>query len=482
MVQEIVRRARRRLVGHRWLAQFAVAGALVMGGVLLLLITGSRIFDWRFPAALGAAGLLFGVWRASRHVPSLYESAVQVDQGAGLHDAISTAFHFSGIEAGPVHEAQRRQAAAVSKSVDLSQALPLAMPRAMYVMAALLLACSALFALRFGLLRRMDLQPGLARILIDSFGPAQAAQPAPAPTKQDGLLASVGIHLPENFNAPVSKEGGPESLSEKANATTNASTPRPPALALNGKDKGGAKEGNAKADDSERGDPHQPGSKPGDSAENGKPGEGKQGQPGKSAAPSGDNSSLMARMKDAMSSLMAKAKEAATGQQNGGKAADKKNVPQPSQASEKGRDGQGQQGGQESSQAQQAGQPGKPGETKNGASDGKSSESQQAAQAGSGMGSQNGSKELKAAQQMEAMGKLSAIIGKRSQNVTGEMRLDTQSGQQSLRTAYTRNTAGHADAGGDVSRDQVPVAVQSYVQQYFQEVRRSRAPRAPVSK
>ena len=98
------------------------------------------------------------------------------------------------------------------------------------------------------------------------------------------------------------------------------------------------------------------------------------------------------------------------------------------------------------------------------------------------MGSQNGSKDLKAAQQIEAMGKLSAIIGKRSQNVTGEMMLDTQSGPQSLKTAYTHNATGHADAGGDVSRDQVPLAVQSYVQQYFQEVRRSRAPRVPVSK
>ncbi len=482
MVQAIVRRARQRLVCHRLLAQLALSGALVAGGLLLLLVFGTSILDWRFPVSIGVAGLAFGLWRSSQALPSPYESAVRLDQGAGLQDAISTALHFSGASGGPVRDAQQRQAELLARSVDLGQALPMEWPRALYVMAALFLAASAVFAVRFGISRHLDLRPGLAHIVANSFGAKASGTPVPRSRKPDGVLAAVGIHLPASFDAPAgSKEAAPESLTAKVNAS--ATTPRPPALALDGKDKGNLKEGAGKSgDDSEGGDPNKPGSRPGDSAANSKQGGGKQGQADKPGNPNGDNASLMARMKDAMSSLLSKAKQAASGQQqNAQKAGDKKSTGQPAAPSEKGQQAQGQMAGQESAKGQEAGQPGKPGDPRNGANDGKSSESQQAAQAGSGMGRQDGSKELKAARQMEAMGKLSAIIGKRSQNVTGEMMLDTQSGPQRLSTAYSSNAARHADAGGDMSRDQVPLALQSYVQQYFEEVRKTRAPRTPVS-
>ena len=479
MVQTIVRRARQRLIRHRLLAQLAFSGAFVAGGLLLLLVLGTSILDWRFPVSLGLVGFIFGLWRAARRVPSLYQSAVWLDQGAGSQDAIATAFHFAGPGGGVVHEEQRRQAEQLAQSIDLAQALPLQMPRAVYVMAMLCLAAAGVFAMRFGVSRRLDLRPGLAHMLKDSFSARSSAAPAPPAGRPEGVLAAVGIHVPENLDNPLtSKEAAPESLTAKVNVSAN--TPRPPALALGGKDKGNLKEGAEKGgDDAEGGDPNKPGSHPGDSAADGKQREGKQGQAGKPDNPSGD--SLMSRMKDAMSSLLAKAKQAAGGQsQNAQKGSDRKSAGQPAAPSQKGEPAQGQMAGQESAKGQEAGQPGKPGDPQNGANDGKSSESQQAAQAGSGVGRQDGSKDLKAAQQMEAMGKLSAIIGKRSQNVTGEMMLDTQSGPQRLSTAYTSSAARHADAGGDMTRDQVPLALQSYVQQYFEEVRKTRALRAPV--
>jgi len=46
------------------------------------------------------------------------------------------------------------------------------------------------------------------------------------------------------------------------------------------------------------------------------------------------------------------------------------------------------------------------------------------------------------------------------------------SSQQQLRTGYTQNSATHSDAGGDISRDEVPVIFQQYVQQYFEQVRK----------
>jgi hypothetical protein len=95
------------------------------------------------------------------------------------------------------------------------------------------------------------------------------------------------------------------------------------------------------------------------------------------------------------------------------------------------------------------------------------------------VGSQDGAKDLKAAEQLKAMGKLSEIIGKRSATVTGETTIEVQSGDQQLRTAYSNKTAAHGEADSDVSRDEIPVALQPYVQQYFEQVRKSSQPAKP---
>ena len=51
--------------------------------------------------------------------------------------------------------------------------------------------------------------------------------------------------------------------------------------------------------------------------------------------------------------------------------------------------------------------------------------------------------------------------------------LDVQSGPQQLRTQYSKSGASHGAASGEISRDEVPVSLQGYVQQYFDEVRKS---------
>ena len=48
--------------------------------------------------------------------------------------------------------------------------------------------------------------------------------------------------------------------------------------------------------------------------------------------------------------------------------------------------------------------------------------------------------------------------------------------QQQLRTAYTNRNAAHHEAGGEIHRDEVPLAYQQYVQQYFEKVRSQKAP------
>ncbi len=53
--------------------------------------------------------------------------------------------------------------------------------------------------------------------------------------------------------------------------------------------------------------------------------------------------------------------------------------------------------------------------------------------------------------------------------------------KQPLQTAMTQQKTGHTDAGGEIHRDQVPLADQLFVEQYFKEVRKSTpAPKGPA--
>ncbi len=182
-------------------------------------------------------------------------------------------------------------------------------------------------------------------------------------------------------------------------------------------------------------------------------------------------------MKEAMSNLMSKAKEpsGAAGQKQQGEKGGQKGQSQ-AKNQEKGAAGKGDKSGSQESADGQEGQ--QAGESDNadqsqGKGGGKNSDQQASSQPGSGIGKQDGNKDVKAAEQMAAMGKLSEVIGKRSQNVSGEMMVETQSGPQQLRTQYSQKSAAHGESGGDVSRDEVPVALQSYVQQYFEEIRKA---------
>ncbi|MDQ6707615.1 MAG: hypothetical protein M3Z85_16765, partial [Acidobacteriota bacterium] len=205
-------------------------------------------------------------------------------------------------------------------------------------------------------------------------------------------------------------------------------------------------------------------------------------QSGGKQANSGENSSLMAKLRDAVSNMLSKARsqpENAGGQKPSSAQGKQQAQAQKPGGNEKGAPGQGQQaGGKESAEAQDGQQAGDSENDQNapGKGGGKSADQQTASQPGSGIGKQDGAKDLKAAEQLAAMGKLSEIIGKRSANVSGEIMVEVESGPQQLHTAYSQRSAKHGESTGEVSRDEVPVALQSYVQQYFEEIRKVPAP------
>ena len=53
--------------------------------------------------------------------------------------------------------------------------------------------------------------------------------------------------------------------------------------------------------------------------------------------------------------------------------------------------------------------------------------------------------------------------------------MDVQNTSQQLRTAYQERSAEHAQTGAEISRDEIPVALESYVEQYFEQVRKPAA-------
>lgn len=478
MVEELIQRARRRFLLNETFAQTAFAAALLAGGFALLLIVGTRFMEWWTLGIIAAAGIGIGLYRVRRRTPGAYDTAIRVDESARLQDALSTALYFSGHPNGSTEfaAAQRKQADARAESVRLEEAVPFAIPRSLYAMAALCVLASALIALRFGFGHGLDLRAPITQFFIEDQA-AQIAQKHPGAfaksqkqwmEEAQSLLSKLGMQQNPNEPAP----GDPDAL-EKAleqalenPADSNAKGDKGAQSGRSGQTK------DATADEPSPGDPLD-NPEEGGNDQNGKQGsESKAGDKnGKSSSGKGANSakqeSLLSRLKDAMSSMLGSDKN--EGSQQGQQSA--KND---SSEGSKGQPGRGDQQSESQADAQN-GEPdasGQSGQQSQGKMNSKADT--QPGRGGSGIGSQDGSKEIKEAAQLKAMGKISEIIGQRAATVSGETSVEVQSGNQKLRTNYSTTNAAHGETDGDVTRDEIPLSLQAYVQQYFAEVRKAK--------
>ncbi len=492
MIRELLESARQRLLYNQLAAQFTFAVSLVLGAVILLLLAGTQILDWRILAVLAGCGAILGLIRTFRRLPSLYHVAVLIDRRAQLFDSLSTAWIFelgqgTFTPAPEMAAGQRAQAEALAKGVDLENALPFTLPRATYAMAALFLVATSLFAIRYGITRNMDLKPPLTTVVMDALGwnPPVTPEKAkhPLESKLNALLRQLGISVPEPGekvqpgNLDPATDAALDTITDPDSDNSMAKNPpgaKTEDASVNGKNGDPSNDPEETASN----DAAAPGKgNPEDSmGSNEGPQQGEQ-QPSKSGS-AGESSSLLSKLKDALNNMMSKSKS----QQSSGSQKSQSPTSQAqsgAQTNDKGQPGQGkQEGGKDQADASQDGQqqgdseasqnsPGKGG--------GKSNDKDASAQPGSGIGRQDGAKDLHAAQQEKAMGKLSEVIGKRSANVTGEMTVEVQSGTQQLKTGYTQKSAQHAASGGDLNRDEVPLDLQPYVTGYFDEIRKQPA-------
>jgi hypothetical protein len=496
ILARLLEQVKRRALLQLTLEQGSVAFASCFAGVIVLLIIGTQLLDWYWPVLLLTGTFIIGMWRMRGRVPTKYQIAQQVDQRLGLKDSISTAVFFSDAERqqhveSALVEAQRRNAESMAVSADVAVAAPLKMPRQAWACLALFGLSAALLVVRYGFNGSLDLTQPMVRIPFDVFS---GTPPVVARTK-----AFPKQKLPENFDGvtvPTDGREQEEGERKKTPEEINIQGESVEADSAEGKEAMMAKEGKGQEGGKEGGEAEEKGegSAAGDDRSQQESGSNSPGQQNAKAPnqkgnknstqqPSDNNSSLMDKMKDAMANMLARmkmspkpgegSKNASASQQGASQSASGQK-----QAGQKGSPAPGKQG-EGQSKSDEAGEQEGEGASKSMDAQGKMSDAggqkQQAQEGKSGAGKQDGDKDIKNAEQQAAMGKISELLGKRAQNMTGEIMVEVSSGRQSLKTQYTQKNAAHADTGGEISRDEVPATYQDFVRQYFEEVRKPSA-------
>src|ERR1017187_7140449 len=91
-VGNLVRQARRRILGNQLFTQGANAGIAALVAFILLLLFGTQMLSWPVALAVPLAAAAFGMYRVKRQMPSPYGVAQLIDQRLGLADNLSPAF------------------------------------------------------------------------------------------------------------------------------------------------------------------------------------------------------------------------------------------------------------------------------------------------------------------------------------------------------------------------------------------------------
>ncbi len=477
-VSKLLFAAQSRSFAHLALDQAALALAILMGGSIVLLLAGTQILDWYWVVLLAVASLGVGLYRLRKSIPSKYKLAQKIDRQLKLADALSTATYFSSeaAEGDPAIRAkQRENADEIARTVDVRTAVT--MRRSRFLAPALALAAVAcgLFAVRFAVTGKLSLEPSLVKIAYDTFFPAKQ-------------LVAKNLKKGDAMKTPPMDQGNPDAPTTQSDQVPDSQLDGQdppdfsnPQASDNAKD--AAKEGAQTDPDQAAGDKGEKGDKTSngnDSDQNSndskdsKSGDQKSGKQDSKQNASNDSTSLMDKIKDAMSNMMNKMKPQSS--QDG-----KQSQQNAQKDGQNGQQKSGQKGDSAQKQAQNSSADAQSDQSDSGdkkqSSDAKgaekSSDKNASQDSKSGIGSADGDKASREAEQAQAMGKISEILGKRAQNVTGEVMVEVGSSKQQLKTPWAQRATTHSDAGSEIHRDEVPLMYQQYVEQYFEQIRKS---------
>ncbi len=482
MLVQVIAHARRRLWWNALLYQLTVAATVGLFVLVLMLLLGTDVIAGRWPVILPSTCLAAGIWMAWRRLPAFSPTAELLDRRLRLPDTLATALFFStphperscGEE---FRRALGAQATRVAEGLNLREVVPVKMPRAVVFPALLALGAASLFVVRYQSAARLDLKEPMglmlrqlmegARVevakLVDELKPARILERMKGEESRkrgsasDGEIAEGKPPGPGDSN---SAERGSAAASEQEKA-------KPDTFAGEQQEnrQGEPKQGDQMAADSQSGASRSGSQKQGN--ENSQQQQQQQGDGNQSASSAG-SSGMVNKVKDTLANLLSALKPPSGGA--GGQ--------QPMNGQEGRNSGNNQKKGAaeagSTSGEKGEGESSKPGNAMAGGA-GQSGQSQAEKLQGTGAGNNEGSKEIRAAEQLEAMGKLDRVFGKRAENVSGEMTVEAPPGPQNLRTQYAQRTAEHSSVETTAMRDEVPVAFQDYVQHYYDLLRQEEA-------
>jgi hypothetical protein len=489
-IEDVVKRAWRRRLLVLAVDQSALALALVFAGFVLLILLGSQILAWQWLLLLAAIGVGIGVYGVRRHLSDPYRVAQMMDEHLSLQDSLSTAWflHSNGLADlnAPAAEFQLKRAEQLARTADPARAFPFQRRRAWIVTAALCLLALGLFSARYLITRELSLSHSFLPLAItqvfenlrngktNADSNDQDAQSRLANSLPPGAVGQDAEQRAQASKAEQAKQAS-EGQSKSGDADPKGDDPNQNSQQGKGTDGRASDEkrnGDGKASQNPANSEAAKQTQPGDKSENSKQAD---------ATGEQKSSSLMERMRDALSSVMAKIKPTGNNpnqQANSQKSPAGQKGSEQSNNKDQSADGSKDAGKDQSAQEQASGEQPQQGAAKAQASQGKDSaqpSDKKGSDAQSGVGHSDGDKEVRAAEQAKAMGKLAEIIGKRSASLTGEMQVEP-SGKQHLQTEYTHKLGHHADLGGEINRDEVPVEDQEYVREYMELVRK----KAPI--
>lgn len=465
--------ARRRCRWQLALRLGAWAASASLLAFCVLLLTGTQVLHWRWPAALTLSAFAWAVWAVRRNIPPKDKVAIRLDGALDTGDLFSTALHYRtgrplrAPDPAFLHSLNTaaEQTAAVS---DAAAAMPLRWPRSAWTACAAFLLASGLFLVRYGVLQTFDLTAPLVAVEFDTLTGAPIAK-RKAPAKQ---MAKADLPGVEKLEIPAEEQSSwtQEELTEQQMQALKS----PDATQIG---REGMRDENSgqEASDSDGDEAGEDGTKGSDDPNSpaGAADPRKGGEKSGSKDPSDNkSSSLMDKMRDALANLMDKLKIDSKGGETKS-ASNKGQKGDQSQKMEKGQNARGQQQAQDADASQQGDQPGEGDSPQQAKSQPGGEQDSPSKNEKSGVGKQDGNKDTELAEQRDAMGKLSEVLGKRALNVQGEVMVEVNNSRnQQLKTPYVNRSAQHADSGGEVSRDEVPLELREYVQRYYDTVRR----------
>ena len=479
LLETLVRTCHARVASQIRRRECFLAIAITLCAACGLLLLGTRYV----PVVVIPLALALGAWIATTRlrstIPDEYRVARQIDEREGLSDELATAYFFRAAETGTFSRrlADRLYeiAARSARSVKPELLFPNELSRSHRFCAYFLGAALLLFALRAGVQPALSFEPPLATLLLHSlFGhqsrPPLASGPDPATIVErpgaDDEDASAA--LPESKSADVAdaedlpdeRFDDPErELSELPDVEGLITIPtesiEEPLDELQ-----------AQAD------------------------EGAEGEVGDESAdapidPDADSwgedaQSLLDKLKQAFENMLetldmasVDSSDSESGQEQGSGSTE-----QASSTGEEGTSGEpDEEGSAEGAEAsmeggeagEEAGEAASAGTTSGEDSAGEQSSGENASAAGTS----DGAKDFAEAEQQEVLGALEELYMERAEKMKGDVTVETRLAEQSANVPYSPQSASHSDSGGAISRDEIPPAYRTYIQNYFETLRRN---------